>query len=142
MPKVIGTATAINLLIPKIPLAGAAAISIADTLFILLFYRQDGSLRRLRLFEAFVSMFVIAIFVMFCIELSLISPPPREVFRGFLPSRGIFVSDGSVFLHPRALIRGANRMIAYTLHAPFLAEHSCPIHFISDRDLFKPVCAM
>lgn len=92
--QVIGTATAINLLIPKIPLAGAAAISIADTLFILLFYRPDGSLRRLRLFEAFVSIFVIAIFIMFCIELSLISPPPREVFRGFLPSRDIFVSDG------------------------------------------------
>jgi metal iron transporter len=106
--KVIGTATAINLLIPKIPLVGAAAISIADTLFILLFYRQDGSLRRLRLFEAFVSVFVIAIFIMFCIELSLISPPPREVFRGFLPSRNIFVSDGLVFHHAQAHFRGAN----------------------------------
>lgn len=92
--QVIGTATAINLLIPKIPLIAACAITVADTLFILLFYRADGSLRRLRAFEFFIAIFVSSIFIMFCIELSLISPNVREVFRGYLPSRDIFVSDG------------------------------------------------
>ncbi|KAF4635291.1 hypothetical protein G7Y89_g2807 [Cudoniella acicularis] len=92
--QVIGTAIAINILIPKIPLVAACAISVSDTLFILLFYRPDGSLRRLRVFEIFVSLFVIGIFIMYCIELSFITAPVGEVFRGYLPSREIFVSSG------------------------------------------------
>jgi metal iron transporter len=67
---------------------------VADTLFILLFYKTDGSLRRIRLFEIFVSMFVIMIFILYCIELSFISAPVGEVFKGYLPSKEIFVSDG------------------------------------------------
>jgi metal iron transporter len=59
-----------------------------------MFYAPDGSLRKLRLFEIFVSLFVIGIFVMYCVELSHVSAPVREVFRGYLPSRTIFVSDG------------------------------------------------
>ncbi|PMD64019.1 natural resistance-associated macrophage protein [Hyaloscypha bicolor E] len=92
--QVIGTAIAINLLNPKIPIIGGCAISVADTLFILFFYRPDGSLRKLRLFEIFVSIFVIGIFIMYCIELSYVSAPVRDVFRGYVPSREIFVSDG------------------------------------------------
>ncbi|PMD14517.1 natural resistance-associated macrophage protein [Hyaloscypha hepaticicola] len=92
--QVIGTAIAINLLIPQIPVIAGCAISVADTLLILLFYAPDGSLRKLRLFEIFVSLFVIGIFVMYCVELSYVSASVREVFRGYLPSREIFVSDG------------------------------------------------
>ncbi len=92
--QVIGTAIAINLLIPKIPVLGACAISVADTLFILIFYKPDGTLRRIRAFEIFVSLFVIGIFIMYCIELGHISAPARDVFDGFVPSRDIFVSDG------------------------------------------------
>jgi metal iron transporter len=69
-------------------------ISIADTLFILMFYRADGTLRRLRVFEMFVSVFIIGVFVSFCIELSLVAAPAAEIMRGFLPSREIFVSNG------------------------------------------------
>jgi metal iron transporter len=92
--QVIGTAIAINLLIPKIPLIAGCVLAIADTLFILLFYRPDGSLRQLRIFELFVSVFIVGVFVSFCIELSLITAPAGEVFKGFLPSREIFVSQG------------------------------------------------
>ena len=81
-------------LIPKIPVIGGCAISVADTLLILLFYTPDGTLRKLRLFEIFVSLFVIGIFVMYCVELSQVSAPVRDVFRGYLPSREISVSDG------------------------------------------------
>jgi metal iron transporter len=56
---VIGTAIAINILDPKIPLMAGCAISVADTLFILLFYKPDGTIRRIRAFEVFVSIFVI-----------------------------------------------------------------------------------
>jgi metal iron transporter len=70
------------------------AISVADTLFILPFYKPDGTIRRIRAFEVFVSIFVFGVFIMFCIELSLISAPVGEVFKGYLPSRNIFVSSG------------------------------------------------
>ena len=92
--QVIGTAIAINLLIPKIPVIAACGISVADTLFILMFYKPDGSLRKLRAFEIFVSLFVGGIFIMYIILLAHISAPAGEVFKGFLPSRTIFVSDG------------------------------------------------
>ena len=94
--QVIGTAIALNLLNPKIPLIGGCAISVSDTLFILMFYRPDGSIRRLRAFEVFVSVFVIGVFIMFCIELSLITSPVGQVFKGFLPSRQVFVGQGYV----------------------------------------------
>lgn len=92
--QVIGTAIAINILNSKIPLIAACGISVADTLIILLFYKPDGTLRRIRVFEIFVSMFVIAIFIMYCIELSYISANVGQVFKGYLPSREIFVSSG------------------------------------------------
>ncbi|KAI9648098.1 hypothetical protein NHQ30_002727 [Ciborinia camelliae] len=49
--QVIGTAIALNLLNPKITLTAGCVISVSDTLFILLFYKPDGSIRRLRVFE-------------------------------------------------------------------------------------------
>ncbi|KAH8766918.1 natural resistance-associated macrophage protein-domain-containing protein [Hyaloscypha sp. PMI_1271] len=92
--QVIGTAIAINILFPKVPLVGGCAISICDTLFILAFYKADGTLRRLRIFEAFVALFIIGVFTSFCIELSFVTDPAADVFKGFLPSKEIFVSNG------------------------------------------------
>lgn len=94
MVQVIGTAIAINILNSKIPLVAACGISVVDTLLILLFYKPDGTLRRIRLFEIFVSIFVVGIFVMYCIELAYISADVGQVFKGYLPSRRIFVSEG------------------------------------------------
>ncbi|MCJ1320111.1 hypothetical protein MMC15_005448 [Xylographa vitiligo] len=93
--QVIGTAIAINILIPQIPLVAGCALSIADTLFILLFYRPDGSMRALRAFELFVAAFVLGVFICFCIELSLISNKyVGPIFDGFLPSATIVQSQG------------------------------------------------
>ncbi|TVY31808.1 Manganese transporter [Lachnellula subtilissima] len=93
--SVIGTAIAINILIPKIPLVAGCGLAIADTLFTLLFYRPDGSLRGIRLFEVFITGFVLSTFICFCIELFIIrNATVGEVFKGYLPSRDIFVSDG------------------------------------------------
>jgi metal iron transporter len=92
--QIIGTTIAINILIPQVPLVGSCAISICDTLFILAFYKADGTLRRLRIFEAFVGLFILSVFISFCIELSFITSTAGEVFKGFLPSKEIFVSSG------------------------------------------------
>lgn len=93
--EVIGTAIAINLLIPKIPLVAGCAISIFDVLLILLFYRPNGSMKGLRAFEFFVMALVLGVVVCFCIQLSLIKDTSvGEVFRGYLPSSAIVQSEG------------------------------------------------
>jgi metal iron transporter len=93
--EVIGFAIALNLLAPKIPLVAGCAISIADVMFILLFYRPEGSMKALRVFEAFVMLLVIGVAVCFCYQLSLIEgTTPGEVFKGYLPSSALVESKG------------------------------------------------
>ncbi|CZR69083.1 related to manganese transport protein [Phialocephala subalpina] len=48
----------------------------------------------LRVFEAFVSIFIIGVFASFCIELSMITAPVGEVFGGYLPSKEVFTGSG------------------------------------------------
>jgi metal iron transporter len=92
---VIGTAIALNLLIPQIPLVAGCAISIVDVLLILFFYRPNGSMKGLRAFEFFVMALVLGVVVCFCIQLSLIKDTSAgEVFRGYLPSSAIVQSQG------------------------------------------------
>lgn len=93
--EVIGTAIALNLLIPSLPLVAGCALSILDVLVILFFYRPDGAMKGLRLFEAFVSLLVIAVVVCFCIQLSLIRVASvGAIFRGYLPSDALVQSKG------------------------------------------------
>jgi metal iron transporter len=93
--EVIGTAIAINLLIPKIPLVAGCALSILDVMVILFFYQPSGSMRGLRFFEFFVMILVLAVVVCFCVQLSLIKDTAvGEVFRGYLPSSAITEQKG------------------------------------------------
>ncbi|KAK7931440.1 manganese transporter [Apiospora marii] len=93
--EVIGTAIALNLLIPKLPLVGGCAISIIDVMIILIFYRPQGSMKGLRSFEFFVMILVLAVVICFCVQLSLIKDTsPGEVFKGFLPNNSITDSQG------------------------------------------------
>lgn len=94
----IGTAIAINLLIPQIPLVAGCALSIFDVLILLLFYPGNGEMKRLRYFEMFVVGLVLGVVVCFCIQLSLIQDTSvGEVFKGFLPSKAIVESKGYAF---------------------------------------------
>ncbi|KAK3386973.1 putative vacuolar transport protein ESP1 [Podospora didyma] len=92
--QVIGTAIALNILIPGLPLPAACVVSVADTLLILLFYAPNGELRRIRIFEIFVSLLVTAVFVTLCVALAQVTAPANEVFRGFVPSKEVFVDVG------------------------------------------------
>ncbi|TVY84866.1 Manganese transporter SMF1 [Lachnellula suecica] len=95
--EVIGTAIAINLLIPQIPLVAGCALSIVDVLLILLFYKPNGSMKGLRAFEIFVMFLVLGVVICFCIQLSLIKDTAvGEVFKGYLPSSAIVQSQGFV----------------------------------------------
>ncbi|KAH6622923.1 natural resistance-associated macrophage protein-domain-containing protein [Chaetomium tenue] len=92
--QVIGQSIALNILIPALPLPAACVLSVVDTLLILLFYTPTGELRRVRIFEVFVALLVAAVFATLCVALSMVSPPAGPVFRGFLPSREVFVDTG------------------------------------------------
>ncbi|KGO38086.1 Natural resistance-associated macrophage protein [Penicillium expansum] len=56
--EVVGSAIALNLLL-KIPLVAGCAITLVDVLFILIFYRPNGQMWGLRLFEFFVMALVL-----------------------------------------------------------------------------------
>ena len=93
--EVIGFAIALNLLAPKLPLVAGCAISILDVMFILLFYRPEGSMKMLRIFECFVILLVLGVAVCFCYQLSLIkNTSAGEVFRGYLPSSALVQGQG------------------------------------------------
>jgi len=92
--EVIGSAIALNLLF-KIPLVAGCAITLVDVLVLLLFYRPDGSMVRLRLFEYFVMSLVLGVMVCFCIQLTYIQGTTAgEVFKGYLPSSAIVEGNG------------------------------------------------
>ncbi|KAI9373814.1 natural resistance-associated macrophage protein-domain-containing protein [Aspergillus egyptiacus] len=92
--EVVGSAIALNLLL-DIPLVAGCAITLADVLFILIFYRPNGSMWGLRLFEFFVMALVLGVVICFCIQLSLIKEQSiGAVFRGYLPSSAIVESNG------------------------------------------------
>lgn len=101
--EVIGFAIALNLLAPKLPLVAGCAISIADTLLILIFYRPEGSMKALRVFEGFVILLVLGVTVCFCYQLSLIdNATVGEVFKGYLPSSALVQSEGCVDISPNS----------------------------------------
>ncbi|PYH88587.1 natural resistance-associated macrophage protein [Aspergillus ellipticus CBS 707.79] len=92
--EVVGSAISLNLLL-KIPLVAGCAITLADVLFILVFYRPNGAMWGLRLFEFFVMALVLGVVICFCIQLALIKEQSvGEVFRGYLPSSAIVQSQG------------------------------------------------
>ncbi|KAI0899186.1 natural resistance-associated macrophage protein [Annulohypoxylon nitens] len=93
--EVIGTAIGLNLLIPKLPLVAGCAISILDVMIILFFYKPNGSMLGLRVFEWGVMVLVFAVVICFCIQLSLIEgSTPGEVFLGYVPNNSITQSGG------------------------------------------------
>lgn len=90
----IGTAIALNLLL-HIPLVAGCAISIVDVVVLLIFYRPQGSMSGLRVFEFFVAALVLGVVICFSIELSLITVPDiGTLFRGYLPSSVLVESEG------------------------------------------------
>ncbi|KAL6241793.1 NRAMP-like transporter smf-3 [Rhinocladiella similis] len=92
--EVIGSAIALNLLL-HIPLVAGCAITLVDVLILLLFYRPDGSMTRLRLFEYFVMGLVLGVMVCFCIQLSYIRDTTAgQVFKGYLPSAAVVEGNG------------------------------------------------
>ena len=108
MAEVIGSAIALNLLIPELPLPAGVAITAADVFIILLFYSEDhadpdsdtetASLRVIRLFETFVMMLVLAVGVCLSIILAYSEINPIDVVKGYEPTKEIFTDTASLYV--------------------------------------------
>lgn len=96
--EVIGTAIALNLLQPRIPLVAGCAISIVDVFIVLIFCKpENGTRKGLRAFELVVVPLVLGVVVCFCIQLSMIDHTTTsvgEVFKGYLPSSALIQQKG------------------------------------------------
>lgn len=116
--EVIGSAIALNLLL-HIPLVAGCAITIVDVLIILIFYRPNGSMTHIRIFEYFVMALVFGVTICFCIQLSYLQDTSvGEVFRGYLPSSAVVDGNG---IYLSCGILGATVMP----HSLFLGSELC-----------------
>ncbi|KAI9005432.1 natural resistance-associated macrophage protein-domain-containing protein [Phycomyces nitens] len=105
--EVIGSAIALSLLFPKLPLPAGVAITAADVLIVLMFYNEEpenegsqvetASARMVRYFELFVMLLVLAVGICFAIELAYSDIVAVDVFKGFLPSKEIFTDSGCLY---------------------------------------------
>lgn len=153
--QVIGTAIAINLLIPQIPLVAGCAISILDVMIILLFYNPNGSMRGLRAFESFVVLLVLAVVVCFCIQMSLIRDTAvGDVFQGYLPSKAVVEQQGlyqacgilGATVMPHSLYLGSGivqaRLREYDVNKGLMPEgggpNSSSINEDSEKNIYIP----
>ena len=92
--EVIGAAIALNILI-KVPLPAGVVITLVDVLFVLLAYRNDtSSTKFIKYFEYGMAAVVMAVVILFAVELSNIHADARDIFRGFVPSKQMFDKNG------------------------------------------------
>lgn len=116
LAELLGSAIALNLLFPRLPLFAGVLITAADVMVVLLFFRSNSGRQGMMFFEFVIVALVLAVFVSFMILLHLIKPEWREVFLGLVPSRTL--------VKPGALYVGVGIIGATVMpHALFLGSH-------------------
>ncbi|KAI9308093.1 natural resistance-associated macrophage protein-domain-containing protein [Cunninghamella echinulata] len=125
LAEVIGSAIALNLLFPSLPLPAGVAITAVDVFIILLFYKEptdlshsyggedtvdkeqqqqqqrhqnDDTTQMVRYFEIFVMLLVLAVGVCFIIELAYSEINTTDLLKGYLPSKEIFTDRESLYV--------------------------------------------
>ncbi|CCH46063.1 Manganese transporter [Wickerhamomyces ciferrii] len=95
LAEVVGTAIALEILF-GIPLNWGVALTVLDVVVILFAYRpESNSMRNVRGFEIFVSVFVFATVICFILELFKIDVGDKwHLFEGFLPSKELTEEKG------------------------------------------------
>ncbi|KAG8941736.1 hypothetical protein FRC04_004113 [Tulasnella sp. 424] len=96
MAEALGSAIALNLIFPKLPLYAGVLITAADVMIILVAYRPDGGARSMRTFEVIIACLVLAVFISFLVLLVRIQPDWPDVFKGYLPSK-VLVAPGALY---------------------------------------------
>ncbi|KAI7886533.1 natural resistance-associated macrophage protein [Lichtheimia hyalospora FSU 10163] len=106
MAEVIGSAIALNLLFPSLPLPAGVAITAADVFIILLFYSEEpnsgqaetASMRVIRVFETFVMFLVLAVGICLSIILAESDANAIDVLKGYVPTREIFTDPSCLYV--------------------------------------------
>jgi metal iron transporter len=129
LAEVVGTAIALEILF-SIPLKYGVLLTVLDVIIILFAYKpESNSMRNVRGFEMFVSVFVLLTCGCFVMELFKIEVPDKtHLFEGFLPSKelteqkGIYLSLGilGATVMPHSLFLGSSlvkpRLTEYDMH--------------------------
>ncbi|EKD05645.1 divalent metal ion transporter, Smf3p [Trichosporon asahii var. asahii CBS 8904] len=106
LAELLGSASALNLLFPRLPLVAVVLITAGDVMIVLIFL----------LFDFVTVILVLVVFVTLLILLHLIQPDWREVFLGLVPSKTL-VKPGAPYVGGGII--GATVMP----HALFLGSH-------------------
>ncbi|KAG8851045.1 hypothetical protein FRB96_009527 [Tulasnella sp. 330] len=87
LAELLGSAIALNLLFPRLPLYAGVLLTASDVLVVLIAYRPNGGARSMRIFEVIIAILVIAVFVSFIVLTFRIRPDWSKAFYGYVPSK-------------------------------------------------------
>ncbi|UZJ54146.1 hypothetical protein CBS101457_003466 [Exobasidium rhododendri] len=122
LAELIGSAIALNLLFPSLPVWGGVLVTSADVLIILFIYKPNGNFRIL---EWFIGGLVFAVIACYIALLVKVKPDWGNVFHGYIPS--------STLIGPEALYASIGILGAVIMpHSLFLGSHFATIHRIPE----------
>ncbi|KAM0746809.1 Nramp-domain-containing protein [Meredithblackwellia eburnea MCA 4105] len=130
LAELLGSAIAINLLIPRIPLYGAVLITSVDVFLILILFSEYPAkfvTRSMRFFEMFIGFLVVVVLGSFVALLVKVSPVWKDVFHGYVPGPGIVQKGG---LYVAVGIFGATIMP----HAVFIGSKMATMRRLMPED--------
>lgn len=114
LAELVGSAIALTLLFPKLPLWGGVIITSADVFLILFVYRPDT--KGLRMFELCIGVLVLVVISCLVALVVKVQPHWPDVFEGYLPSSDV--------VGPQALYVGIGILGATCMpHGLFLGSH-------------------
>lgn len=94
LAELIGSAIALNLLFPRLPLWGGVLLTSADVFLVLVLYRPSAGVR---LFEMLIGILVMIVLSCFIVLLVRVDPDWGDVFYGYLPTSHL-VESGSLYV--------------------------------------------
>lgn len=122
LAELIGSAIALQLLFPKLPLWGGVLLTSADVFLVLVLYRPSAGVR---LFEMLIGALVLIVLACFIVLLVRVQPDWGDVFYGYVPTSHL-VSPGSLYVSISIL--GATIMP----HSLVLGSHFATIDRLED----------
>lgn len=91
LAELLGSAIALNLIFPSLPLWGGVLITSADVLLVLVFFQGNQNTRRsMMAFELIIVALVLAVFACFAVLVIKVDPDWGEAFFGYVPSKRVF----------------------------------------------------
>lgn len=117
LAELVGSAIALNLLFPNLPLWGGVLVTSADVFLILFLYRPSMSVR---IFETLIGVLVLIVLACFIVLLVRVDPNWGDVFYGYIPSHTVIEAGG---LYVSISILGATIMP----HSLVLGSHFATI---------------